>query len=191
MGRGVSITFPVSGDYRHVRRQSSGWRSDAENAIKLEKKNAGRSGQFPLSAFRHGALPLYLLFFLRHIVQRCPVHVQIRAVPPMIKINIRHEFNPVSPLALPLDPILGVPGREVKARTSAAEVAVAWLRWPPAQTLEFTAAVRWNQRICLERFWWLAATPSRGTSQSESSPSGRAFQIACLARFPPSLKVAR
>ena len=152
---GVSIMFSLSGDYRHIRRQGSGWRSDAENAIKLEKKDAGRSGRFPPSAFRHAVLPLYLLVLLHQIVQRCRVYVQIRAAPPVIKINIRrlHQLILVPPWLSLLTPSSAYQVEKETARTSAEEVAVAWLHLPSTQMVEFTATARWNQRICLESFW--------------------------------------
>jgi len=84
---------------------------DAENAINLGKKEKkegwkGRAistvcmTRLPRTAsVRYSVPPLVLLFLIRHVMQRCPVDVPIRAVPPMIKINIRrlHQLIPVCP----------------------------------------------------------------------------------------------
>jgi hypothetical protein len=146
--------FSLSGDYHHICRQGSGWQSDAENVIKLKKKDTGRSGRFPPSAFRHTVLSLYLLVLLHQIVQRCRMYVQIQAAPPVIKINIRwlHQLILVPPWLSLLTPSSVYQVEKETAQTSVEEVAVAWLRLPPAQTVEFTATVRWNQNICLESF---------------------------------------
>ena len=48
---------------------------------------------------RYLVRPLFLLFLLSHVMQRCPVDVPIRAVPPIIKINIwrLHQLIPIRP----------------------------------------------------------------------------------------------
>jgi hypothetical protein len=83
----------------------------AENAINLGKKTMkerwkGRAISTvcvtplpPTATVRYVMPPLFLLFLLSHVMQRCPVDVPIRAVPPMIKTNIRrfYQLIPVRP----------------------------------------------------------------------------------------------
>jgi hypothetical protein len=117
MGRGVSTTFPVSGNYRHVVDKAVGGDHMRRIRSSLRRKMLEGVGNFHCLHFATECFPYTSSFsFTPHCatVPRArtdkgrPSHDQNQ------KINIRrlHDLNRIPPLALPLDPILGVPGRE-------------------------------------------------------------------------------
>jgi hypothetical protein len=112
MGRGIDIFFRVWGIIVVSVDKAASSHMDAENAINLGKKKMkerwkGRAistvcvtHHYHTATVRYVMPPLFLLFLLSHVMQRCPVDVPIWAVPPMIKINIRRfdqQLIPVRP----------------------------------------------------------------------------------------------